>query len=181
MGLVDKETPRPVYTQEGYPLPVVQAAQWASGPVWTCTENLAPAGVGTSDRPARSASIYQLRCPGRLLTHKHECYCVRLKDTRFIIRSGVRSQTGQYGICSVKVALRQGLLRVLRFSLVGTVPPRYQSFLFACPLCYLTYLIGRVVEYRVCLFRHNRANDVRSKPKLRCVMFIERKNGLKKL
>jgi hypothetical protein len=46
------------------PVPIVQEAGWASGPVWTGSENLAPTGVRSTDRPARSESLYRLRYPG---------------------------------------------------------------------------------------------------------------------
>ena len=35
-------TPRPLFTPEKDPVPIVQKAGWASGPVWTGAENLAP-------------------------------------------------------------------------------------------------------------------------------------------
>jgi hypothetical protein len=34
----------------------------APGPVWTGAENFAPTGIGSPDRPARSESLYRLRC-----------------------------------------------------------------------------------------------------------------------
>jgi hypothetical protein len=36
------------------PVPIVQKAGWAPGPVWTDVENLAPTGIRSPDRPARS-------------------------------------------------------------------------------------------------------------------------------
>jgi hypothetical protein len=33
------------------------------GSVWTGAENLAPTGIRSPDRPARSQSLYRLRCP----------------------------------------------------------------------------------------------------------------------
>ena len=50
------------------PLPIVQEARWAPGPVWTGTENLAPTGIRYPDRPARSESLYRLRYRGPLIT-----------------------------------------------------------------------------------------------------------------
>jgi len=47
------------------PVPIVQEAWWDPGPVWTGTENLAPTGIQSPDRPARSQSLYHLR----YLTH----------------------------------------------------------------------------------------------------------------
>ena len=34
--------PRPLFTPGKDPVPIVQEAGWAPGPVWTCAENLAP-------------------------------------------------------------------------------------------------------------------------------------------
>jgi hypothetical protein len=42
------------------PVPIVQEAGWAAGPVWTCAKNLAPTGIQSLDRPARSQSLYEL-------------------------------------------------------------------------------------------------------------------------
>ena len=45
------------------PVPIVQEAGWAPGPVWTGAENLAPTGVRSPDLPARSQSLYRLSYP----------------------------------------------------------------------------------------------------------------------
>jgi hypothetical protein len=45
------------------PVPIVQGHGWVPWPVWTGTENLAPSGIRSSDRPARSQSLYRLRYP----------------------------------------------------------------------------------------------------------------------
>jgi hypothetical protein len=57
--------PRPLSTPGKDPVPIVQEAGWASGPVWTGAENLAPTGIRSPDRPARSQSLYRLRYPVR--------------------------------------------------------------------------------------------------------------------
>jgi hypothetical protein len=49
------------------PVPIVQEAGWAPGPVWTGAENLAPSGIRSPDRPARIQSLYQLSYPDLLL------------------------------------------------------------------------------------------------------------------
>jgi len=41
-------------------VPIVQEAWWTPGPVWTGAENLAPTGVRSPDREARSQSLYRL-------------------------------------------------------------------------------------------------------------------------
>ena len=61
-GLVASSTPRPHFTPRKDPVPILQEAGWAPGPVWT---------VGKSrhhrdsipDRPARSQSLYRLSYP----------------------------------------------------------------------------------------------------------------------
>jgi hypothetical protein len=47
-----RDTPRPLFTPGKDPVPIVQEAGWAPGPVWTGTENLAPTGILSPDRPA---------------------------------------------------------------------------------------------------------------------------------
>jgi hypothetical protein len=64
-GCVVSITPRPLYPGED-PVPIVQEAGWAPGPVWTFTKNLAPTGIPSPDRPARSQSLYRLSYPGPL-------------------------------------------------------------------------------------------------------------------
>ena len=57
-------TPRPLYPRERDPVPIVQEAGWALGPVWTGAENLTPIGIRSSDRTAHSESLYRLSYPG---------------------------------------------------------------------------------------------------------------------
>jgi len=45
------------------PVPSVQEAGCAPGPVWKGAENLAPIGIRSPDRPARNKSPYRLRYP----------------------------------------------------------------------------------------------------------------------
>jgi len=60
-------TPRPGRFIPGKdPVPVVQEAGWAGGPVRTGAENLAPTGIRSPDRPASSESLYRLRNSGPL-------------------------------------------------------------------------------------------------------------------
>jgi len=58
-------TPRPGRFTTGKDLvPIVYEAGWAPWPVWTAAENLAPTGIRSPDRPARSESLYRLSYPG---------------------------------------------------------------------------------------------------------------------
>jgi hypothetical protein len=56
-------TPRPLFSPGKDPVPIVQEAGWAPGPVWTFEEILASIGIRSPDRPARSESLYRLRYP----------------------------------------------------------------------------------------------------------------------
>ena len=56
-------TPRPLFTPGKDQVQIVHEAGWAPGPVWTGAENLAPTGIRSSDRPARSQSLYRLSYP----------------------------------------------------------------------------------------------------------------------
>ena len=59
-------TPRPLFTQGKDPVPIVEEAGWAPGPVWTNAENFAPTLIRSPDRPVRSQSLYPLRNPAYL-------------------------------------------------------------------------------------------------------------------
>ena len=51
------------FTPSKDPVPIVQEAGWAAGPVWTVAENTAHTGVRSPNRPARSESLYRLSYP----------------------------------------------------------------------------------------------------------------------
>jgi hypothetical protein len=63
-------TPWPLYTPGKDPVLIVQEAGWAPGPIWTNAENLAPTGIRSPDRPARSQSLHRLSYPAHF-THIH--------------------------------------------------------------------------------------------------------------
>ena len=44
-GVKVSATPRPLFNPGKDPVPIVQEAGWAPGPVWTGAENLAPTGI----------------------------------------------------------------------------------------------------------------------------------------
>jgi hypothetical protein len=63
--------PGPYFTPGKDPVPIVQEAGWAPGPVWTGPENLTPTGIRSPDRPARSQSLYRLSYPAHIFIY----YC----------------------------------------------------------------------------------------------------------
>jgi len=72
---VVSSTLRPHFTTGKYPVPILQEAAWAPGPVWMGGKSH-PHRDSILERPARSQSLYQLSY--RAHTHKH-IYRVRQK------------------------------------------------------------------------------------------------------
>jgi len=60
MGVGGQRHAPTAFTPGKDPVPIVQEAGWAPGPVWTGAENLAPTGIRSPDRPTRSESLYRL-------------------------------------------------------------------------------------------------------------------------
>ena len=58
--------PRPLFTPGKDPVPILQEAGWARGAVWTGSENIAPTGIRSPDRPVRSQSLYRLSYPAHI-------------------------------------------------------------------------------------------------------------------
>ena len=58
----------------------------APGPFWKGAENLAPNGIRSPDRPARSESLYRLSYPGPLLRQYNKQY-ISLKSVILNIRN----------------------------------------------------------------------------------------------
>jgi hypothetical protein len=61
--------PWPLSTPGKDPVPIVQEAGRAPGPVWTGAENLAPTGIRSPDRPSHSQSLYWLSYPAHFCTN----------------------------------------------------------------------------------------------------------------
>ena len=64
-GWVVSSTPRPHFTPGKDPVPILQEAGWAPGPVWTGGKSC-PHRDSIPDRPARSQSLYRLSYPAHL-------------------------------------------------------------------------------------------------------------------
>jgi hypothetical protein len=71
-------TPRPL-TPGKDPVLIVQEAGWAPGPVWTCAKNLAPTGIRSPDRPARSSVAIPTELPGPC-NRVHNAFCFHLQN-----------------------------------------------------------------------------------------------------
>ena len=57
MGVGGRRHAPAAFTPGKDPVPIVQEAGWAPGPVWIDAENLAPTGIRSPDLPARSESL----------------------------------------------------------------------------------------------------------------------------
>jgi hypothetical protein len=69
-GWVVSSTPRLHFTTGKDPVPIVQEAGWAPGPVWR-GRNLVPTGISIPDCPARSQSLYQLSYRAHFTSSAH--------------------------------------------------------------------------------------------------------------
>jgi len=85
--------PRPLFTPKKDPVPIVQEAVWAPGPVWTGAENLAPTGIRSPDRPARSHSLYRLSYPAHFT---NKCLEIISNPNQQIRQQVHLSEQGQY-------------------------------------------------------------------------------------
>ena len=82
---VVSSTPRPLFTPGKDPVPIVQEAGWAPGPVWTGAENLAPTGIWSLDRPAHSSVAILTELPGPQLHARYRGKSI-IRDTERGIR-----------------------------------------------------------------------------------------------
>jgi len=64
-GLVVSSTPRPHFTPGKDPVPILEEAGWAPGPVWM-GEKSRPHRDSIPDRPAHSQSLYRLSYPAHI-------------------------------------------------------------------------------------------------------------------
>ena len=65
-GWVVSSTPRPHFTPGKDPVPILQEAGWAPGPVWTGGKSR-PHRDSIPDRSARSQSLYRLSYPAHII------------------------------------------------------------------------------------------------------------------
>jgi hypothetical protein len=96
--------PRPLFTPGKEPAIIAHEAGWAPGPVCTGAENLAPTGILSPDRPARSQSLYRLSYPAHssnsnntktvLLLKQHSALSRRLSSTVRTMESLVQNPLG---------------------------------------------------------------------------------------
>jgi hypothetical protein len=80
-------TPRPHFTPGKDPVPIVQEAGWAPGPVWTGAENFVPTGIRSPDLPARSQSLYRLSYRAHIGSFGKTNMCIISQNSSYIPQS----------------------------------------------------------------------------------------------
>jgi len=103
------QPPRPGrFTPLKDPVPIVQEAGWAPGPVWTGAENLAPTGIRSSCRPACSDLLYLLSYTGllslMLLIFNKLTHCLRSAVSDCLEMSQIMNHCSWSGTSSRHVA-----------------------------------------------------------------------------
>jgi hypothetical protein len=112
-------TPRPLFTPRKDPVPIVQEAGWAPGPVWTGAENLTPNRIRSPDRPARSQSLYRLRYPAHNKITEGE-------------QNGTVHYTGNW----IQLVYMPLWLLTLTVTVSSTLTKSYFSQILSCPLAF---------------------------------------------
>ena len=87
-GWVVISTPRPHFTPGKDPVPILQEAGWAPGPVWTGGKSR-PHRDSTPELPARGRSLYRLSKPGpHTHTHTHIYIYICLSQCTYVCIQG---------------------------------------------------------------------------------------------
>jgi hypothetical protein len=95
-------TPRPArFTPGKDPVPTVQVAGWASGPVWTTAENLASTGIRSPERPVATPA------------HKLRSYVPKFTSSNSLKLQRDTIFWGGRGVIGVNVLVLKGLVILL--------------------------------------------------------------------
>ena len=82
-------TPRPLYPRERDPVPIVQEAGWAAGPIWTGAENAPPPGFDP-----RSAKLVASRYTDYAIPANTFVYvCVYIYTYTYIVKMKTKTDT----------------------------------------------------------------------------------------
>jgi hypothetical protein len=106
MGLGGQRYAPTVFTPGKDPVLITQEAGWVPEPVWTGAENLAPIGIRSPDRPARSEPLYRLLYPdptNKLWVQEIHRKLARIRCRIFGI--GVNLRVPGIKVCSLLIAL----------------------------------------------------------------------------
>jgi hypothetical protein len=119
-------TPRPLTTPGKHPLTVVQEAGWAP---LTDAENIAPTGIRSPDRPARSQPLYRLSYPVHCFFYK-----IRIIEI-FNVMLEIVMKFHEYPLCGSKFMLQQHTQTEAILTLTRDAVAR-RTFLYPCQETY---------------------------------------------
>ena len=173
-GWVVRSTPRPYFAPAKEPVPILQEAGWAPGPVWTGGKSR-PHRNSIPDRPARTYSLYRLSYPAHnIMLYYIILYYISYGTTVVytVRRWWKRRYAAHICICTE----RPGLLSPVGWYFTTACPSPHLSSLVTCcihllsqPLMCANYLISFVVKERSIL----RFSSKDSSPLLRiCIAFV---------
>ena len=133
-GWVVSSTPRPHFTPGKDPVPILQEAGWAPGPVWTGGKSR-PHRDSIPDSPARSQSLYRLSYPAYILVIYSIHNNMYISPTSVFKLLSVNSHSGLVSLIEMEI----GMIWILKWSVnVGYVEMRRQSKLHALDKHYLS-------------------------------------------
>jgi hypothetical protein len=139
---VVSSTPPPHFTPGKDPVPIVQEAGWAPGPVSTGAENLAPTGIRSSDRPARSQSLYRLSylahyLKSRSVKARKGVYQQKLEKVYFVLCAEDFVSTGilKYLLCQTSRQKQDSFFSPLLCHVMGS-----RDVPFTFWLCYFSFI-----------------------------------------
>ena len=117
-GWVVSSTPRPHFTPGKDPVPILQEAGWAPGPVWTCGKSR-PHRNSIPYRPARSQSLYRLiypaHCPCRdTVIFQNKLFTMSSNITTFYLETATCFGLWRLSSCHQHNLLRWSKMQYIR-------------------------------------------------------------------
>jgi hypothetical protein len=131
---------------------MVQETGWAPGLVWTCAKNLAPTGIQSPDRPARSRSLYRLGYPAHISDPCNKQIKLCLVKHSIYNQYSLQSEDGHSSESPTKNTHLPRLPNGL------TVP----ALTFVCLQKQHQLLLDQLHHFRVCVYCGGRSHAVRS-------------------
>ena len=132
-------TPRPYSTSGKDPVPILQEAGWAPGPVWTGGKSR-PQRDSIPDRPAPSHSLYRLSYPA----HTFQAVNALYKNN-----SGSQIHTKIYALYVLKLVLRTATTRLQKLKITSSLKAKpkelFETRLFHAYEIYFPSITGFLV------------------------------------
>jgi len=102
---VVSSTPRPHFFPGKDPVPILQEAGWAPGPVWTGGKSR-PHRDSITDRPAHSQSLYRLSYSAHIYIYICVCVCVCVEGEGEGVVQSEHNYLSVYSYCYTKSRFR---------------------------------------------------------------------------